>query len=199
MRAWFSRNRTTLLRLLISFGAAAGIGVRIWKPDLKIDAVSLGLIVIVLVPWLGRIFRTIKLPGGFEVEYPDFDKVAADIPDGPVALGTVPAGQPSYLQVRSLDPNLALVGLRIEVEALLVRLWEKTIEGGEAPRSARRLLHDLRREDSLPPNVAGALDEILGAGNMAAHGVEPPPGAHEFAFDEGPRVLAYLRRLVEEV
>jgi hypothetical protein len=60
------------------------------------------------------------------------------------------------------------------------------------------MLKDLRREDRLPANVAGALDEILLAGNMAAHGREPPSGAREFAFDEGARVLSYLRRLVDE-
>jgi hypothetical protein len=40
----------------------------IW-PDLKIDSITLGLFFIALIPWLSPLFKSLKLPGGWEVQF----------------------------------------------------------------------------------------------------------------------------------
>ncbi|BCJ47375.1 hypothetical protein GCM10010168_17330 [Actinoplanes ianthinogenes] len=45
----------------------------IW-PDLRIDAVTLALLVVAVVPWLGRIFARVELPGGWKLEYREFKR-----------------------------------------------------------------------------------------------------------------------------
>ncbi|WP_086852331.1 hypothetical protein [Amycolatopsis kentuckyensis] len=54
----------TLVALL---GAAAHL---IW-PGLKIDAITVLLLVVALVPWLGELLESIELPGGWKVKYRD--------------------------------------------------------------------------------------------------------------------------------
>ncbi|GAA4605215.1 hypothetical protein BJY16_005300 [Actinoplanes octamycinicus] len=45
----------------------------IW-PGLRIDAVTLALLVVAVVPWLGRIFASVELPGGWKLEYREFKR-----------------------------------------------------------------------------------------------------------------------------
>lgn len=49
----------------------------IW-PSLKIDAITLALIVIALIPWLSPLFKSLKLPGGWEIQFQEVkEKVEA--------------------------------------------------------------------------------------------------------------------------
>jgi hypothetical protein len=63
-------ERSTRLRfsVAISVGAVALAAAHLIWPDAKLDLVTLILLVIALVPWLGAIFESIKLPW-FEVQY----------------------------------------------------------------------------------------------------------------------------------
>jgi hypothetical protein len=40
----------------------------IW-PHLTIDAITLTLLFIALIPWLSPLFKSLKLPGGWEVQF----------------------------------------------------------------------------------------------------------------------------------
>ena len=40
-------------------------------PGAKIDAVTLTLFAIAVLPWLGSIFRSVEFPGGLKVQYPE--------------------------------------------------------------------------------------------------------------------------------
>src|SRR5262249_17209116 len=40
-----------------------GIGHFVW-PDKKIDAKTLGLLVVAILPWLGSVFKSLELPSG---------------------------------------------------------------------------------------------------------------------------------------
>jgi len=61
----------TLLALAIAF-------IHVILPDLKIDGVTLGLLVLAVIPWLAPLFKKIKLPGGWEIEYQEVKKMAED-------------------------------------------------------------------------------------------------------------------------
>jgi hypothetical protein len=55
----------------ISLAAVAVAVVHVRRPDLPIDAITIGLGVIALVPWLDTILKSVKLPGGWEIVYRD--------------------------------------------------------------------------------------------------------------------------------
>jgi len=56
------------LKVSVSLAAAAAISARLIWPTLSIDATVLGLIVVGVLPWLGPIIKSVRLPGGLELE-----------------------------------------------------------------------------------------------------------------------------------
>jgi hypothetical protein len=44
-------------------------------PNARIDAITLALFAIAIVPWLGSILRSLELPGGWKVEYNDLKRL----------------------------------------------------------------------------------------------------------------------------
>jgi len=44
-------------------------------PAVKIDSITVALLVIAILPWLGSIFGSIELPGGLKVTYPELEKL----------------------------------------------------------------------------------------------------------------------------
>ena len=54
---------------LMPLGALAIASAHLIQPALKIDAITLGLLVIAILPWLPRLLESAKLPGGWEVTF----------------------------------------------------------------------------------------------------------------------------------
>jgi len=57
------------LAILVSAGALVIALVHVIWPDVEIDAVTVVLLAVAAVPWLGPIFKSIELPGGWKFEY----------------------------------------------------------------------------------------------------------------------------------
>jgi hypothetical protein len=57
------------LKLSLSIGGLVLIAIRILWPELKVDAITLGLVVFVALPWLPAILESAKFPGGWEVKF----------------------------------------------------------------------------------------------------------------------------------
>lgn len=57
------------LKLLIPLIASVFIVVRIIWPGLQIDAITLVLLAIALLPWLSILIESAKLPGGYEITF----------------------------------------------------------------------------------------------------------------------------------
>lgn len=51
---------------IISVVALILAGVRLKWPDIKIDSITLGLMIIAVLPWLAPLFKSVKIPGGWE-------------------------------------------------------------------------------------------------------------------------------------
>ena len=62
-------DRAFWLRLLITTGAVALLIAQFVMPQLKLDAASLGLVALAVLPWLSSILESAKLPGGWEVKF----------------------------------------------------------------------------------------------------------------------------------
>ena len=180
---------TTWIKIAVSITAVIAVVVRLIWPNIKIDAVAFGLFVVAVLPWLSSILESAKFPGGWEVKFRDLQKAASQVTAGAESTSTATA-EPSFVSIANQDPNLALVGLRIEIEK---RLREMAARYGLPERQPlNRIFHELRRREILDPQALEGLDELIIAGNHAAHGAVVQTSVAQWAIEYGPKVLAVL-------
>ena len=160
----------------------------IW-PNLKIDAVTLVLLIVALVPW-APLFKSVELPGGWKIEFQELEKArnkaeAAGLLD----LAVKWEKEFSFQAVAEEDPNLALAGLRIELERRLRELARSRNLPSERA-GIGQLLRILDREDVLTPEERSALSDMVYLLNSAVHGAEVDRRAAQWALEVGPQLLA---------
>ena len=165
----------------------------IW-PDLKIDAVTLVLLGMAVVPWLAPLFKSLELPGGWKVEFQELK----DVTDRAGKAGlvadesTVAAENEFPFQLlASTDPNLALAGLRIEIEKRLVRLGKSNGLPVQR-RGIGSLLRDLNQHELINGVERSVLSDLSGILNSAVHGATVEQAALNWAMEVGPRILRAL-------
>jgi len=194
--------RAPNVRLIVTLAALLLALVHILWPWIAIDGVALVLIVIAVVPWLAPLFRSLELPGGWKVEFRDLQKVAAKADDA--GLLARPTGAPhaarsagddgpeyAFQSVADRDPNLALAGLRIELEKRLVDLCVR--HGiGTAMQGMGRLLRELAKIGVLNADEEAVLADLVQMLNAAVHGAQVDPRATEWAMDVGPQLILAL-------
>ena len=161
-------------------------------PEAQIDAVTLTLLAIAGLPWLGSIFKAVELPGGLKVEYQELTKAGEEAERAGLLVGpTVRVEVPTYAALAETDPNLALAGLRIELEKRL-RAISQT-HGIRAERQGiSQLLRELRGLDVLSSQQQAVLADLIGLLNQAVHGAEVDSNGARWAVDVGSRLLASL-------
>jgi len=182
-----------LLKATITVGAVSGFATHLIFPDLRIDAVSFGFLLLALLPWLSPLIKSAKLPGGFEIEFQDVKNAADKVAAGePAAAAIAPAAvqEPSYLTIAEQDPRLGLILLRIEIEKRLRAIADKV--GLPKARSISQMLRELEGQGVLSSESLGGLRDLISLGNQAAHGVPVSSDAALSAVDYGPRVLGIL-------
>lgn len=173
----------------------------IW-PDVKVDMATLVLLVVAILPWLAAVIRSVELPGGFKIELQDVKAATEKVTGRKAAAAGQPAKPPmggdvQFLrEVASSDPNLALVGLRIEIERRLSQLAELA-QIPSTRRSAGVMLRDLMTREQIDRQTAGGLGDLIALGNQAAHGAEVSPNAAAWALDTSPLILEVLDRLID--
>jgi hypothetical protein len=134
------------LRQTVTLVALALALVHLRWPSLAIDAITVTLLIAAVLPWLGPLFKSLELPGGWKVEFQDLQRTAeraeqVGLLAPPLAA---PAAAPEYpfQRIADEDPNLALAGLRIEIEKRLVHLAElRDRVSRNRDRSAGRAVH----------------------------------------------------------
>ncbi len=196
MREWLrSIERLTWLKVAITVVALLCIAARLIWPNLKIDAITLGLLIVAVLPWLAALIKSAEFPGGWKIEFQDVQQAGAKVTEGAEATGPAEATATnpstlSFLSVANQDPNLALVALRIEIEQRVRQLAERNDVNSRQPLS--RIVDQLRRAGILNDSSVSGLQELIMAGNSAAHGARVEPSAANWAFEYGPNVLAAL-------
>lgn len=184
------------LRWLISIGAVALGVLHAIRPDLKVDVITVTLFAIAVVPWLASLFKSVELPGGLKVEYRDLVEVKKKAEEvGLVSPGPVKSDEKrhryAYETVVEQDPNLALAGLRIEIES---RLRDIAQSHGIATdrRGITQIARDLQGREILSGGESSVLMDIVPLLNRAAHGAKVDERASQWAADIGPQILASL-------
>src|SRR3989339_1831050 len=142
------------IQILITVALLLVVCVHLIWPSLKIDGITLTLIVVAVIPWLAPVFKSLELPGGFKFEYQDLERVeqkakaAGLVKDRP----TQTVQKYTFMDLVESDPQLALAGLRIELEKSLKALAEQhRAEGYVKSRHASisRIMRDLYEKQIL--------------------------------------------------
>jgi hypothetical protein len=187
------------LRWIVTLGALVFAVIHLIWPSFAIDAVTLALLVIALVPWLAPIFKSLEFPGDWKVEFQDLQKAAVRAEQaGLLATRDVaPKSEFPFQRVAQHDPNLALAGLRIEIEKRLIALAEKHGVDFQG-RGLGQLLRLLRQREVLTNEERSVLADLTGLLTSAVHGAMVDPRAAEWAMEVGPLLLKGLDDLASE-
>ncbi|MFZ3382606.1 MAG: hypothetical protein WA144_01645 [Candidatus Methanoperedens sp.] len=104
------------------------IAAHIIFPNLSIDAITLALFLVAIIPWLAPLFKSLELPGGWKVEFQELEKAKDKVEKAGLLSKEeelIPGSRDfSFQMVANEDPNLALAGLRIEIEKRLYNIAE---------------------------------------------------------------------------
>lgn len=202
--------RLTRIRWGITIGAICLTLAHNVFPQVKLDTTSIILLIIALVPWLAPIVKSVELPGGFKIEVQDVkeatDKVTATVVEpAEVNLSGMRTanvrGEDSddslvaLRQIFQSDPNLAMVGFRIEIEGRLATLARR-YHLDPSRKSASQLLRMLQEKNVIPASAASGLADLIALGNQAAHGADVSPNAAQWVLEVSPRVLTTLDQLI---
>ena len=194
---------TLWLKVLLSMIAILAIIARMLWPEIKIDSITLVLIVLALLPWFSEIIESAKLPGGWEIKFRDMQKAAEKVVEQGSAQSSSKEAkaassetiEPAFLHIAERDPNLALAGLRIEIEKRL-RLLARYFQIPDQ-LSLTQTLRELQKREILTANALGGLQELISAGNQAAHGAKVEDSVADWAISYGPVILKTLDKIIE--
>lgn len=191
-----------LIQWIITLVAIGAVFIHLYLPDIEIDGVTVLLLSIALLPWLAPLFKSVELPGGLKVEFQQLEDAEKKIEDsGLVKSDAEPEKKGRHVYafeaVASGDPNLALAGLRIEIESRL-REIAKSNNLSNDRAGLRALTNQLRENGILEQKEAAAISDLLPLLNKAYHGAEVDPRAFQWALEFGPRILNALEEKLGE-
>jgi hypothetical protein len=195
-------------KILISLIAIVIAAAHTFLPSVTIDTITLILFVLAVLPWLLPYIKDFEIPGVVKISLPE-TKAATDklkdhiikVKPAQLKITTYPAKvtvtgkkEAPFESLRRLsetEPNLALVGFRIEIEKRIIQLAE--IFAIPTDRvSLRGLVGELVKRDVISKSSASGLIELIALGNQAAHGADVTREAAEWVLDVGPSVLTRL-------
>lgn len=201
---WFKLILTTKstknfwLKIIVTIVPLFFILIRLLWPSVKIDAITLGLLIVAILPWLSSLIKSAEFPGGWKVEFRDLEAAAQKITElNTYSDELTTSTTPSFHELLDKDPNLALVQLRIEIEKRVKALVQK--HNISEKRSLIHMLGALHKNDVLDVTTTVGLSELIIAGNDAVHGASVDRKVTSWAINYAPRILYFLDRKIEEL
>jgi hypothetical protein len=185
------------LRQIVSLGALLVALAHVIWPNLAIDAITLVLIMLAIIPWLAPLIKSLELPGGLKLEFQEL-QAAGIRAESAGLLSAKPSkkGQEfSFQSISEQDPNLALAGLRIEIEKRLSTL--ASVYKINNAKGVRPLLNALTENEVLTNEERSILSDMVNMLNAAVHGAIVDKQAAQWAISTGPRLLISLDERVK--
>lgn len=179
------------IQILITIGALIIASIRIIWPNLKIDAIILSLFIVAILPWLAPLFKSLELPGGWKFEFQDLINVEKRAGEVGLLAESDEAPEYSFQVIADHDPNLALAGLRIEIENRLVKI-ANSVNIDTKRSSVGRLMNILAKENLISSQERSVLADIVGILNSAVHGAKVDDRSADWAMEVGPKLLKAL-------
>ncbi len=189
------------LRKYISLGALILALLHLIWPSLSIDTITLILIIIAILPWLSPLIKSFEIPGGWKVEFQDLIHTSSRAETaGLLALKSSDEELFSFQTIAKQDANLALAGLRIEIEKRLMRLAIANNLNAQKnrPMGIGQLLGVLTKEKILTDEERAILADMINLLNSAVHGAKVDSRSANWAIDIGPRLLTSLDERVDK-
>lgn len=193
-------NEIRRTQILITLAALIVAIIHVAYPSITIDATTVFLLAVAVLPWLIPLVKSLELPGGWKVEFQELEEAKSKAEKaGLLSNKKKGTKTPSYSfeSILERDPNLALAGLRIEIEKRLVQIAKlNKIDATRA--SIGQLLRLLNQERILTPEESSALADMSGLLNAAVHGANVDKRATDWAMEVGPKVLQSLDEKIEK-
>jgi len=193
-------NEVRRTQIFISLVALMVAIIHVLWPKITIDAITVFLLIVALVPWLFPLLKSLELPGGWKIEFQELEKARKKAEKaGLLSKKNRNKKAPSYSfeSILDKDPNLALAGLRIELEKRLVQIAKlNKLDVNRA--SVGQLLRLLNQKQILTPEESSALADMSGLLNAAVHGADVDKRAADWAIDVGPKVLQSLDEKIDK-
>lgn len=209
------KYRCVLTRIAKIFISALAISLAVLHqifPKIMVDATTLGIMCVAIAPWLVRYIKGFEIPGVAKIDLADTKAATDKVTQGVSRRADNEAPTPGVNRVNrsgatntegqndpfsnlravyETDPNLALVGFRIEVEKRILNLARANgLDTDRVP--LQQLIRELSVNGIIPAESGSGLIELVALGNRAAHGVEVSPDAASWLLDIGPSILMQL-------
>jgi len=195
----------TFLKTIASLVALGILLLHQFHPRVDIDAISLSLVVLIVLPWLLKYVKSIDV-GGVKIDLERLmsatDKI--DLSATPKTASLLLKGYPPTVRVGPADetlealraisathPNLVLVEFRVQIELRIRRLARaKKILNERVPLN--RLIRALISTEVIDPRTGSGILEIVALGNQAAHNADVSEEAANWVLDVGPEIISQL-------
>ncbi|MBI5058208.1 hypothetical protein HZB60_00325 [candidate division KSB1 bacterium] len=192
--------KATRLRTIVTAAALVSALAHLCYPSVVVDVATLTLIAIAVIPWLTPLFKSVELPGGLKVEFPELKSVE----ERAERAGLLAAKTNDHAAIRypfqivgDTDSNLALAGLRIEIEKRLMQIADAGGVGTQRG-SITRLLKELSTRELIDNDDRDVLADLISLLNSAVHGASVDRAAADWALEVGPRILQALDNRIDE-
>lgn len=205
-----------LISILLSLGTLILLLIHWFFPSIEIDTITLILLFIIILPWLLPFIKSIEIPNIFKIETKDVKaatekiKEAKDVTIQLQALKLKAMVNPinvianvkdpivSLKIIGKNEPELAMVGFRIEIEKRIFALVE-LVYGDVKKQSMVKLVRKLIHDNIIDHNFASGLLDLIAFGNKAAHGIKVSKSAIDFVLNEGALILGMLDTIIEQI
>ncbi len=189
-----------LVKLIVT-ALAIAVGVfHYLRPQAQIDTTTLVLVIVALLPWVSSLLRSVEIPGWFKVEFKDIQKAVEKAERQgllPEKLTEREKSGYTFQLVAREDVNLALAGLRIEIEKRMKSLAQRYGMNTNWQGIGNTLVY-LGNRDVLAPDELDFLKEVTTLLNGAVHGARIDRDTALWTIDYGPRILRYLDGRIKE-
>lgn len=178
---------------------------RILKPELNIDSISVMLIILALVPWFIQYIKSLEINGLGKVELITEDQKQAiqkNADEAGILTGTKEneiSNNYTFYNLRYEDPKLALAGLRIELESTLIKLVEKNSLDGQR-FGLNKITNILSKNNIITSGESSLIYDISGVLNRAVHSQlgEYNSETFDWVFDVGLKLLDSLGKKLSD-
>lgn len=186
-----------LLKGLISLICLVFILLHMFYPKITIDNITIIALILGFIPWLSDLFKEIEMPGGWKIKFNDQKRLEKQFSDiGLDVESTVTDGNKySFQYVGKTDMNLALAGLRIEIEKKLIEIAEKN-DIGTKMRGIGKLIGVLYERNLIGFEEKSLINDMIGMLNSAVHGKNIDKDSFDWTIEYGVRLLSALEKRI---
>jgi hypothetical protein len=185
-----------LVKLIVSIIAVMGIVLHAICQNIKIDSITIALLFIALLPWLAFLLEEVEFPGGWKVKFKRQEK--EEIEKKANQAGLAPdiskegGNKYSFQLVGPANKNLALAGLRIEIEKILIDIAKKNGIGTNM-QGVGRIVKFLFDKNLINFEEKAVINDMIGLLNKAVHGKKIDDDSYYWAMEYGLKLLKALR------